>query len=90
MMFNLERAKECAAETDRNMQVHEFDSEVLVEHRDGTRLELKHAHISRINSEWVSIHTEHCGYHIFHIADLTRLRSISEEEWIVGDALEDE
>lgn len=89
-MMNLEKARECAAEENKYMAASEFDSDVLVEHRDGTKLEFTNAHICRIDSEWVSIHTEHCGYHVFHISDLTRLRSITEEEWLVGDALEDE
>ena len=65
-----------AEEIDKTLRadVH-FNHIVMVEHGDGTKLELHYATLVR-EDEWVMIFTEHNGTFVYHNEDLNKIEEI--------------
>lgn len=66
-----------ATENDSGATASDFKDTIKVWHLDGSELTFCSAIYERLDKEWISIRTEHCGIYVFYAADVAKVAKVT-------------
>ena len=87
--MNLKEAKIMAEKLDKELDLHAFIVDkkaevkrariIVVQHHDGSYLELHSACFQKLDEEWMVVFTEHHGVFVYHFEDVRWIKELGED-----------